>query len=162
MKIYIGSDHAGFELKEKLKPYIEKLGHELLDKGPFAFDKDDDYTDYVQSVARDVAGNTNSRGVFIGGTGQGEAIAANRIKGVRCALFYGVAVAKQKVDIDGRESSDPYEIVKLSRLHNDSNILSLSARFLSEEEAQVAVKVWLETQFSGNERHMRRINKLEY
>ena len=159
MKIYIGSDHAGFELKANLKLFLDELGYEVDDNGAFKYDANDDYPDFVTPLAKTVAGDSKSRGIFIGGTGQGEAICANRIKGVRAALFYGTVVAKQVVDILGRESSDPYEIVKLARMHNDANILSLSSRFLSLDEAKQAVTVFLETGFTADERHVRRISK---
>ena len=160
MKIYIGSDHAGFELKEKLKVYLSGLSYEVEDKGAFTFNSDDDYPDFIREVTKSVANDPeHSRGIVVGGTGQGEAICANKTDGIRTALFYGPVLAKGAVDISGRQSSDPYEIVKLARLHNDVNILSLSARFLSEEEAKQALKIFLETPFSNDERHIRRLSK---
>lgn len=159
MKIYIGSDHAGYEHKEELKIYLSSIGCVVDDKGDFAPNHDDDYPDFVKLVAEAVARNEGSFGIIIGGTGQGEAMCANKIAGVRAALFYGPIAAKSAVDISGRESTDLYEIVKLARLHNDANILSLSARFLSIEESIQAVKVFLETPFSNEERHTRRIAK---
>lgn len=159
MKIYIGADHAGYELKEKIKSFLGDLGHESEDKGASSYNADDDYPDFVKSVAEAVANNTENKGIIIGGTGQGEAICANRIHGVRAALFYGPVLAKQPVDISGRMGEDAYEIVHLARLHNNANVLALSARFLSDEEAFEAVRAFLETPFSGEERHKRRINK---
>ena len=159
MKIHLGADHAGYEMKEKLKLYLGDLDYEVEDKGAFELATEDDYPDFVKQVAKAVSADEESRGIIIGGSGQGEAMCANRTKGARAAVFYGAVVAKDKVDIEGRESSDPYEIVKLSRLHNDANILSLSARFLSEDEAKHVVKIFLETEFSGDERHIRRISK---
>src|SRR5690606_41691504 len=99
--------------------------------------------------------------VIMGGSGQGEAMAANRFHGVRCTLFYGTAVAKQPIDAEGNMSDDPYEILRLSRQHNHANVLSLSARFLSIEEMQTAIKIWLETPASNEERHIRRVNQLD-
>lgn len=145
MRIYIGSDHAGFELKQKLIPFMESLGHQVTDKGALTFDEHDDYPDFIIPVAKEVAKNPSSRGIILGGSGQGEAIAANRIKGVRAAVFYG----------------GPLDIIELSREHNDANILSLGARFVSEGEAKTAVQLWLETEFSGDDRHARRIKKIE-
>lgn len=146
MKIFIGSDHAGFELKQKLIPFIESLGHEVVDKGAFSLDEHDDYPDFIVPVARAVAEDrAGARGIILGGSGQGEAIAANRVPGARAAVFYG----------------GPLDIVELSREHNDANILSLGARFVSEGEAETALQLWLETEFSGDERHMRRIKKIE-
>lgn len=146
MRIYIGSDHAGFELKQKLIPFIESLGYEVVDKGAFSLDEHDDYPDVILPVARAVAEDAHgARGIILGGSGQGEAIAANRVKRVRAAVFYG----------------GPLDIVELSREHNDANILSLGARFVSEGEAETAVRLWLETPFSGDERHVRRIRKID-
>jgi ribose 5-phosphate isomerase B len=97
----------------------------------------------------------------MGGSGQGEAMAANRVKGVRAAVFYSPAIAVEPIDAEGNRSDDPYEIVKLSRQHNDANVLSLSGRFLTLEQMKTAIKIWLETPFSGAERHTRRIKKLD-
>ncbi len=144
--IYLASDHAGFELKEKLKKYLVKLGYQIEDFGNFIYDENDDYTDFIRKTAEAVAANTeNSRGIILGGSGQGEAMVANRIKGVRAAIVYNYNE----------------DIIRLSREHNNANILSLGARFLSEEEAKKAVKLWLETPFSVEERHIRRINKID-
>ncbi len=145
MKIYIGTDHAGYELKEGLKIYLKDLGHDVEDKGAFEFDEQDDYPDFIFPVAKAVAGDVKSKGIILGGSGQGEAMAANRIKGIRAAIYYG-----------GEE-----EIIKLSREHNNANILSLGARFLDLKEAKKAVKMWLETPFSDEERHTRRISKID-
>jgi ribose 5-phosphate isomerase B len=161
MKIAVTTDHAGFEALRELKAFLESLGHECVDFGPRSLDMDDDYPDFMFPAAKAVADGDCERGIIFGGSGQGEAIAANRIKGVRCALFYGPALAKTSIDAEGHTSDDPYEIVKLSRRHNDTNVLSLSGRFLSPEETKAAVKIWLETPFSDLERHSRRIRKLD-
>ena len=160
MKIFIGVDHAGYEIKEKLKVYLSELGYEVEDKGAFKYDANDDYPDFVIPVAKVVAENKESFGIILSGTGQGEAMCANRISGARAAVFYGQATAKEAIDIKGVKSADPFEIVKLSRLHNNANILSLSVRFLSEDEIKFATELFLTTKFSGDERHIRRINKL--
>lgn len=145
MKIYIGADHAGFELKETLKKYLAELGHQVEDKGAFKYDPEDDYPDFVLPVAKAVAGDPErSRGVVIGASGQGEAICANRVKGVRAAVYYG----------------GDFELIRLSRAHNNANILSLGARFIDDELAKKAVKLWLETDFDSG-RHARRIAKLD-
>ena len=145
MKIIIGSDHAGYELKERIKGYLDGLGFEYEDVGPKSLDPSDDYPDYIISAAKKVAENLKeNKGIVIGGSGQGEAIAANKVKGIRAAAYYGGSL----------------DIVKLSRAHNDSNVLSLGARFLTQEDAIEAVKVWLETPFSNEERHERRIEKI--
>jgi ribose 5-phosphate isomerase B len=143
--IYIGSDHAGYELKEKLKIFLKELDYEVTDKGAFSLNKDDDYPDFVIPVALSVADEPNSLGVVLGGSGQGEAMSANKIDDIRATEYYG----------------GDLEIVKISREHNDANILSLGARFITEEEAKNAVKLFIETKFSGDKRHIRRINKLD-
>ena len=144
-KIFLGADHAGFELKEHVKKYLMQSGMQVEDEGAHKLDAQDDYPDFVIPVAKKVAKNPNSRGIISGASGQGEAIAANKIKGIRAALYYGGNI----------------EIVKLSRTHNNSNILSLGARFLTKEEAIEAVKIWLKTGFSNEPRHMRRIKKID-
>ena len=144
MKIYIAADHAGFNLKSYLKKQLLADGYDIEDCGAFNFDPLDDYPDFIIPAAEKVANQPNSRGIIIGGSGQGEAMAANRIQGVRAAVYY-----------DG-----PIEIVKLSRLHNNANILSLGARFLSVERATEILNIWLAEKFEG-ERHENRINKLD-
>lgn len=145
MKIYIGSDHAGFEYKKAIKHQLETLGEEVFDKGPSSLDPSDDYPDYIAPVAKAVSEDATAKGIVIGGSGQGEAIVANRYPNVRAVVFYG----------------GPHEILKLSREHNDANILSLGARFLTEDEALAAVKTWFSAKFSHEERHERRIKKIE-
>lgn len=145
-KIFLGSDHAGFELKEHIKKYLIKSGFNVEDKGSYKLDPQDDYPDFIVPVAKKVAENPeNSRGIIFGASGQGEAIAANKVKGASAALYHGGNL----------------DIVKLSRTHNNSNILSLGARFLTKEQAAEAVKLWLSTDFSGEERHARRIKKID-
>jgi ribose 5-phosphate isomerase B len=161
MKIAVTTDHAGFEALQQIKTFLGSLGHELVDYGPSNFDAEDDYPDFMFPAARAVASGECERAVILGGSGQGEAMAANRVKGVRAAVFYGPVVAKTAVDADGTASDDPYEIVKLSRQHNDANVLSLSGRFLTFDEMKQAIQVWLVTPFSGAERHARRIQKLD-
>ena len=163
MKIYIGSDHVGYELKEKLKKYLSELelGYEIEDKGAYEYNKDDDYPDFIKPVAEAVAGNPKSKGIILGGSGQGEAICANKTKGIRAVIFYGPKEAISPVDITGKESLDTFEIVQLERQHNDANILSLGLRFMTEDEAKFACELFLRTEFSGDERHIRRINKIE-
>ena len=146
MKIVIGSDHAGFILKEALKKYLEELGHEVEDKGAFSLDPEDDYPDFMIPAAEAVAKDPeNIRGILIGGSGQGEAMVANRFAGVRAAVYYG-----------GNK-----EIVRLSREHNNANMLALGARFMSADEAKHALEVWLCTPFPAPDggRHVRRIAK---
>ncbi|MFQ5713980.1 MAG: ribose-5-phosphate isomerase [Candidatus Scalinduaceae bacterium] len=147
MKIYIGTDHAGFELKEELKKFLKGLGCEVEDKGAYEFNREDDYPDFilpvVKAVAEDIARDLDSRGIVIGGSGQGEAIVANKVKNIRAAVVY-----------------DEYS-AKMSREHNDANIVSLGTRTLSADKAKKLVKLWLETPFSNEERHKRRIEKIK-
>jgi ribose 5-phosphate isomerase B len=152
MKIFIGSDHAGFVLKEIIKNDLIAGGHEVEDKGATEYDEGDDYPDFIIPVAQAISADpTNVKGIVIGGTGQGEAICANKFKGVRAAVWYG----------PGRQlASDTEKVVELSREHNDANILSIGARFVTEEEALEAVHRWLAEPFSGDERHKRRIEKI--
>lgn len=145
MKIYIGTDHAGFELKEKLVIFLKELGHMVEDFGAHSYESQDDYPDFIRKVAETVVQDPSARGFVLGGSGQGEAMCANRVLGARAAVYYGGAV----------------DIVVLSREHNDANILSLGARFIDDEEAREVVRVWLETPFSGDERHLRRIQKID-
>lgn len=161
MKIAVTTDHAGFEALQALKDFLQSLGHECVDFGPQSFDKNDDYPDFMFPAARAVASGECEVGVILGGSGQGEAMAANRVKGARCALFYGPASAKTAIDAEGNTSDDPYEILRLSRWHNHANVLSLSSRFLTLDEMKTAIKIWLETPYSDAERHVRRVRKLD-
>lgn len=160
MKIFIGGDHAGFELKNRLAEYLKSEGHEVTDFGPSKLDPEDDYPDYIVPVAKAVAGDSLSRGIIIGGSGQGEAICANRFKGIRAVVFYGNP-KRSDLSADLRSDLGESDVIKFSREHNDANILSLGAWFLSFEEAKTAVKLWLETPFSDDERHIRRLSKID-
>jgi ribose 5-phosphate isomerase B len=162
MKVFIGTDHSGLDLKNNLKAFLEKEGYEVEDCGAYEYDKDDDYPDSSSKTAEKVSKDPeNSRGIVIGGSGQGEAMTANKYKGVRCAIFYTPAVPVSAADISGRKSTDPFEIIKLTREHNNSNMLSISARFLTEEQAKTAVKLFLESSFPGDPRHARRVEKIK-
>jgi ribose 5-phosphate isomerase B len=147
MTIYFAADHAGFELKETLLAYVrDTLGFEVEDLGAYALDPQDDYPVFMKAAADAVAEDPLSRrAIILGGSGQGEAMAANRVSGVRAAVYYG----------------GPSDILRLSREHNDANVLSLGARFLDENDAKEAVRLWLSTEFSGDERHARRIASLD-
>src|SRR3989338_1201747 len=152
MKVYFAADHGGVPLEEILKPFVHLLGYGVEDMGAFTLDMNDDYPVFVQAVARKVAEDpTHRRGIVMGGSGQGEAFAANRIKGVRAVVYYGEPARKQ-TDADGKE----IDMISSTRDHNDSNILSLGGRFLTEEEVKRVVKKWLATPFSNAERHVRR------
>ncbi len=159
MKIYTGTDHVGYEFKNKLIVHLKSLGYEVEDKGAFVFDKNDDYPDFITPVAKAVANDSESIGIILGGSGQGEAMCANRIKGVRASVFYGLKKAVLPVDVTGRESLDIFETICLSREHDCANVLSLGMRFISENEATTAVDLFLNTKYSSEERHLRRINK---
>lgn len=135
------------------------LGYEVEDLGAHDLDPDDDYPDVVTPCAQKVASTPGSLGIVIGGSGQGEAMAANRIKGVRCALYYGQAKATGAIDAEGAPALDGYDIVRLAREHNDANVLSLAARFVPLEEAREAVHIFIETSFTALPRHIRRIQK---
>ena len=144
MKIHIATDHAGLDLKNIIRDYLISKGHEVTDHGAHEYDAQDDYPDYIFPCAKAVASDLESRGIILGGSGQGEAMAANRVKGVRAAVFY----------------NGPVEIVKLSREHNNANILSLGARFMTEDEIYGIIEMWLDESFGGG-RHQRRIDKLD-
>jgi ribose 5-phosphate isomerase B len=161
MKISLAADHTGFEQLKDLKEYVESMGHECVNYGPASLNINDDYPDFIFKAAEAVAKKECERGIILGGSGQGEAMAANRLKGVRCAVFYGPAVVGRIIDVNGRVSSSPYEIVKLSREHNDSNMLSLAARFVAMVDMKQVVKLWLETPFTEQPRHVRRIDKID-
>jgi len=143
-RIILGTDHAGFELKEAIKKFLLEKGFEVDDCGAHFFNPEDDYPEFIVKVAKKVANDPKSLGIVFGGSGQGEAIAANKIKGVRAALYYGSKA----------------EIVRLSRMHNNANVLSLGARFLRKKEAIDAVKLWLKTDFSKEIRHKRRVSQI--
>ena len=162
MKIFLATDHAGFILKEKVKTFLQEKGYTVEDCGAFASDPSDDYPDFISKAAAAVSQDPeNTKGVIFGGSGEGEAIVANKFKGVRCALFYTKAVPAQAINAEGHESSDPFEIVKLARVHNSANMLSLGVRFLTEEDALTALTIWLETEPTQEERHVRRIEKIK-
>lgn len=142
MKIYIASDHAGFELKNVLKEFLSGKNTEVIDMGNRSFDGSDDYPDFIIPLAEKVAEEKESLGIIIGRSGNGEAIAANKVKGIRAAL--GISP----------------EMAKLAREHNHANILSLGAGFISFEEAIKTVEVFIETPFSEEERHVRRLSTI--
>ncbi len=145
MKIYLAADHAGFEMKESMKKYLEGEGHQVTDFGAHEYNESDDYPDFIRPCAEAVAGDSSSLGIIFGGSGQGEDMVADKVVGVRSAVYYG----------------GPLEIVSLAREHNDANILSIGARFVGEENAKEAVDLFIETPFSGDERHIRRIEKID-
>ena len=141
MIIALGSDHAGFTYKEKIKQFLSALGHQVTDFGTHS-EEPVDYPLFIRPVAEAVARGEAERGVVLGGSGNGEAMAANRVRGVRCALCWNV------------------ETARLARQHNDANVISLGQRMMSGEEALEVVRVWLDTGFEGG-RHLRRIQLLD-
>jgi len=155
-KIYIASDHAGYALKEELKVFLSEQSYTVEDIGAPVFDPADDYPDFVIPCAQKVASDTTSFGIVIGASGQGEAMAAGKVAGARVAVYYG-DTSSQQVDIKGNTLS----MISSARTHNDANILSLGARFITFEQAKKAVMEFLTTAFSEEERHKRRISKIE-
>jgi len=143
MIIALGTDHASFELKETVKKFLEDNGYKVKDFGAHEYESTDDYPDFIKPAAQFVSEN-DAMGIIFGGSGQGEAMAANRYKGVRAVVFY-----------DG-----PDEIIRLSRQHNNANILSFGSRFIESSRAIELIKMWLDTNFEGG-RHQQRIQKLE-
>lgn len=153
MKIFIGTDHAGYVLKEKLVYCLKLQGHEVVDKGAYEYNEGDDYPDFVVPVAREISNDPDkAKGIILGSTGQGEAIAANRFPHVRAVVYYG----KTKPVVDNES-----DIIIRSREHNNTNILSLGARYLTEESMMSAVNLWLNTSFNFDERHVRRLKKID-
>lgn len=160
MKIYLAGDHAGFRLKTALLEHLPLLGHEIEDLGPHTLDADDDYPDYVTPLAKRVAVEPDSVGIICAGSGQGEGMCANRIHGARAAVFYGTIAASDALDAEGGHSEDGFDIIRLARKHNNANILSIGARFVSPENADEAVRIFLTTSFDQTTpRHTRRLGK---
>lgn len=153
MKIFVGTDHAGFVLKDKLIFSLKAQGHEVVDKGAFEYDEGDDYPDFVIPVSQEVSKDPeNTRGVILGATGQAEAMVANKFPQIRAVVYYG----KSESVVD-----DEADVIVRSREHNNTNILILGARFLTEETMMNAVTIWLNTPFSGGEKHVRRLAKID-
>lgn len=141
--IVLATDHAGFELKEHVKKFLSEKGFEVKDFGALEYDALDDYPDFIIPAAKFISEH-KLIGIIFGGSGQGEAMAANRIKGIRAAVFY-----------DG-----PDNIIELSKLHNNANILSIGARFVTEQKSEEIINLWLSTDFEKG-RHQKRIDKLD-
>lgn len=142
MRVYLGSDHAAFELKARLVHHLAERGHDPIDCGPPTFDAEDDYPPYVLLAATRTAADLGSRGVVLGGSGNGEAIAANKVRGVRCALAWNE------------------ETARLARQHNDAQVLSMGARMLGLDAARQIIDVFLTTAFTEEPRHVRRLGML--
>ena len=141
--VVLASDHAGFALKEALKGFLAGKGFSVEDRGPKIYDKDDDYPDFVIPAAQRVA-SLGAKGIFIGKTGQGEAFAANKVKGVRAVVYY----------------CNNHQIIKFSREHNDANVLSIGGEFVTGSDAKRAALLWLTSGFTKAERHVRRLRKI--
>ncbi|AEA24143.1 ribose 5-phosphate isomerase [Pseudonocardia dioxanivorans CB1190] len=142
MRVYLGSDHAGFELKAVLVEHLSDAGHEVVDVGALAYDAQDDYPAFCLETARRVVADEGSLGVVLGGSGNGEQISANKVPGCRAALAWNV------------------ETATLAREHNDAHVVGIGARMHSEEEAKAIVDAFVGTPFSGEPRHQRRIDIL--
>lgn len=173
MNIHLATEHAGYELKQVIEQWLIDHDYNVIDHGSFDYDADDDYPDFIAKAAQAISENPDDRAIIFGGSGQGEAIVANRFKNVRAVVYYGPPQPcsaqaphdsspqeggqMKQVDSSGKE----LDIIASTRIHNDANVLSLGARFLSPEEACNAVQQWLETEFPAEERHVRRINKID-
>ena len=142
-KLIVGCDHAGFEMKEEIKSWLFDIGYEVEDVGARELAPDDDYPDYTIPMTEKILADKSSRGVFFGGSGQGEAMCANRHSGIRAGVYYG----------------GDLEIIRKMREHNNTNVLSIGARFININEAKEAIKLWINTKFPGDERHVRRLSK---
>jgi ribose 5-phosphate isomerase B len=159
MKVYLAADHAGFNLKNALVEHVRTLGHETVDLGASALDPADDYPDFAKAMAQMILADAGSIGILACGTGQGEAMAANRHQGIRAAVFYGEMRVRELLELEGGASEDGFDVVRLSRRHNDANILCIGARFVTASEADEAVRIFLDTPFSTDARHARRLAK---
>lgn len=144
-KIHLATDHAGFQLKEAVKNHLDRSGYTVVDHGAVELNENDDYPDFIHPAAKAVSNEPYSVGIIFGHSGQGEAMVANRYQGVRAVVYYG----------------SEKDILTLSREHNDANVLSLGAGFLSQDEVVSAVNQWLETDFTRETRHERRIKKID-
>ena len=142
MRIHIGSDHAGLELKGALVEYLQSKGHTVIDHGPHEFDALDDYPDFCIPAAVATVADSGSLGIVLGGSGNGEQIAANKVKGVRAALAWSV------------------ETAKLAKEHNNANVVGIGGRMHSIDECKAIIDAFIETAFTNDERHIRRINKI--
>lgn len=142
MRVHLGTDHAGFECKQAVARHLRAAGHEVIDHGADVYDPDDDYPGFCLACAEAVAGDPGSLGIVLGGSGNGEQMAANRVAGIRAALAWTVTTAR------------------LAREHNDANVLSIGARQYDVNTALSIVDAFLTTRFSGDERHVRRIGQL--
>ena len=142
--MYLSGDHAGFKIKDRIKKYLEGKGYAVKDFSPKKYNKNDDYPDFVIPMARAMKKNSNSKGIIIAGSGMGEAIAINKLRGIRAVVYHGKNL----------------KFVKTTREHNDSNVLCMGARFVPLDEMKKAINLFLKTKFAGG-RHLRRLKKFE-
>ena len=160
MTIYLAADHAGFELKSNLVDFLQKLGYDVLDCGAYTYKKDDDYPRILKKAAilllEDVKNHVESYAIVIGGSAQGEAVAMNRFRGIRCGVLYAPDM-QLKTDSSGRDLS----VVESMKVHDNTNALALASRALNVEDAQTAVSRWLRSNFTHEERHVRRIKQID-
>ncbi|MBI2655491.1 RpiB/LacA/LacB family sugar-phosphate isomerase [Candidatus Woesearchaeota archaeon] len=144
-KVFLAADHAGFDMEQYIKSHLQKNGYQVEDCGASKYDAEDDYPEFMLRAAKKVSSNKGSKAIIFGGSGQGEAIVANKVKGIRAAVY----------------NCKNLDLIRLSRTHNNANILSIGARFIGREHALKAVKLWLLTDFSGGPRHKRRLKQME-
>ncbi len=145
-KILLATDHAGFEIKEEIKIILKKNNLEFEDYGALKYNKTDDYPDFISKVSKKISENPDEfLGIILGGSGQGEAIVANRFSNIRAIVYYGGS----------------YDILTLSKEHNNANILSLGARFIKKKDLEKIILIWIQTKFTNENRHLRRIKKIE-
>lgn len=169
-KIHLGTDHAGYEMKEFIKNSLTNKGYSIVDHGANILNTNDDYPDYVKLVAESIINddnninlgvqppsneNSSSLGIIFGGSGQGEAMVANRYNGIRAGVYYGDN-GMQK-DVNGHD----LDIITSMRQHNNANVLSIGARFITNEQALNAIMIFITTKFTNDERHLRRVEKIE-
>jgi ribose 5-phosphate isomerase B len=144
-KVYLAGDHAGFKLKEKVKEWLTQEGFDVKDFGPFLYDKNDDYPNFTFPLSEAVARSKEGRGIVIAGSGIGECIAANKVRGIRAVLYHAPS----------------RKLIETSRVHDDANVICLGSRFLSEREVKAGIKMFLKTKFPGEKRHKRRLGKIQ-
>jgi len=160
--VYLAADHAGYEMKEFVKSKLDGQHCSIVDLGAHTYDAKDNYPGLVRPVGQKVSLDTHARALVFGGSGQGEAIVLNRLPKVRAAVFYGPRNAVAEIDTEKSSPAvDGYDAVRLARSHNDANVLSIGARFMTHEEALHAALLFLGTPFSGTERHLARIKEID-
>lgn len=160
MKVHIATDHSGLDLKKRIIEWLESNGHDVVDHGAHELDPEDDYTDFVIPAAQAVADDAESFGIVIGRSGQGEAMAANKIRGARAAVFYGSLLPVEAVDANGKTSDDPLIMIEQTRRHNHANILSIASVYLTFDQITAAIDRFFNSPTEPG-RHQRRVNAME-